>query len=122
MLKQAHGCLSESSSRVTSCSPRRREGRKGGATSSAGDRCRSQGSCEGEAATGEPRKPVLHDCRQTFGAMLVAEGRDVHTVKRMMGHANVGTRSTSTAASSTSRAAPTRTLAADYGNLLETAR
>ena len=36
-------------------------------------------------------KPVLHDCRHTFGAMLVAEGRDVHTVKTMMGHANVST-------------------------------
>ena len=36
-------------------------------------------------------KPVLHDCRHTFGSMLVAEGRDVYSVKRMMGHANVST-------------------------------
>jgi integrase len=34
-------------------------------------------------------KTVLHDCRHTFGAMLIAEGRDVHTVKTMMGHRKV---------------------------------
>lgn len=36
-------------------------------------------------------KPVMHDCRHTFGAMLIAEGRDVYGVKTAMGHANVAT-------------------------------
>jgi integrase len=37
------------------------------------------------------RKPVLHDCRHTFGSMLIREGHDVYTVKREMGHANAST-------------------------------
>jgi integrase len=37
------------------------------------------------------RKPVMHDCRHTFGSMLIREGHDVYTVKRQMGHANAST-------------------------------
>lgn len=33
----------------------------------------------------------MHDCRHTFGAMLIAEGRDLYGVKTAMGHANVAT-------------------------------
>jgi len=37
------------------------------------------------------RKPVMHDCRHTFGSLLIREGNDVYTVKREMGHANAST-------------------------------
>jgi integrase len=37
------------------------------------------------------RKPVMHDCRHTFGSMLIREGHDVYSVKREMGHANAST-------------------------------
>jgi integrase len=37
------------------------------------------------------RKPVLHDCRHTFGSLLIREGHDVYSVKREMGHANAST-------------------------------
>jgi integrase len=42
-------------------------------------------------SNGRRRKPVLHDCRHTFGSMLIAAGEDVYSVSRAMGHANVST-------------------------------
>jgi integrase len=36
-------------------------------------------------------KPVLHDCRHTFGSLLIAAGEDVYSVSRQMGHQNVST-------------------------------
>jgi integrase len=70
----------------------------------------------------ERPKPVMHDCRHTFGAMLVAEGYDVYSVKRMMGHANVATTiDTYGGAFDKQRSRRAGQPAADYGNLLETA-
>jgi integrase len=37
------------------------------------------------------RKPVMHDCRHTFGSMLIAEGRNVVYVQREMGHSSPAT-------------------------------
>ena len=67
-------------------------------------------------------KPVMHDCRHTFGSMLVAEGRDVYSVKRMMGHANVST-TIDVYGGEFDRQRDRRNgeQAPDYGNLLETA-
>jgi integrase len=42
-------------------------------------------------SNGRRRKPVLHDCRHTFGSMLIAAGENVYSVSRAMGHANVST-------------------------------
>jgi integrase len=66
-------------------------------------------------------KPVMHDCRHTFGSMLVAEGRDVYSVKRMMGHANVST-TIDVYGGEFDRQRDRRAgeQAPDYGNLLET--
>jgi integrase len=67
-------------------------------------------------------KPVLHDCRHTFGAMLVAEGRDVHTVKTMMGHANVSTTIDVYGGDfDKARSADPNAPRPNYGNVLETA-
>jgi integrase len=64
----------------------------------------------------------MHDCRHTFGSMLVAEGRDVYSVKRMMGHANVPT-TIDVYGGEFDRQRDRRNgeHAPDYGNLLETA-
>jgi integrase len=67
-------------------------------------------------------KPVLHDCRHTYGAMLVAEGRDVHTVKTMMGHANVATTIDVYGGDfDKARNADPNAPRPNYGNVLETA-
>ena len=66
-------------------------------------------------------KPVMHDCRHTFGSMLVAEGRDVYSVKRMMGHANVSTTiDTYGGDFDKQRNRVPGEPTPDYGNLLET--
>ena len=64
-------------------------------------------------------KPVMHDCRRTFGSMLVAEGRDVYSVKRMMGHSNVSTTIDIYGGDFDRQRDQRQT--PDYGNLLETA-
>ena len=67
-------------------------------------------------------KPVMHDCRHTFGSMLVAEGCDVYSVKRMMGHANVATTIDVYGGEfDKQRNGRAGQPAPDYGNLLETA-
>jgi integrase len=67
-------------------------------------------------------KPVMHDRRHTFGSMLVAEGRDVYSVKRMMGHATVATTiDTYGGDFDKQRDRVPGEPTPDYGNLLETA-
>ncbi len=68
----------------------------------------------------ERSKPVMHDCRHTFGAMLVAEGRDAYSVKMQMGHANVAT-TIDTYGGAFDKQRNRRPGESDYGNLLETA-
>jgi integrase len=68
------------------------------------------------------QKPVMHDARHTFGSMLVAEGRDVYTVSRQMGHANVSTTlNVYTGEFDKARNADPNTRRPNYGNVLETA-
>jgi integrase len=68
------------------------------------------------------QKPVMHDCRHTFGSMLIAEGRDVYTVSRQMGHSNVSTTlNVYTGEFDKARNADPNASRPDYGNILETA-